>query len=77
MHSPFELLPHGCKGSAGEGRRERRSELPRTAGLPESRAPPPPRLAAESTAEEPARAGGRGGGAAGRRGGAGPGSAPT
>lgn len=61
-HLPFELLPHGCKGSAVEGRRERRSELPRAAGLPESRAPPPPpRLAAESTAEEPARAGRRAG----------------
>lgn len=68
MHLPFELLPHGCKGSAVEGRRERRSELPRAAGLPESRAPPPPRLAAESTAEEPARAGGRAGGRV-RRGG--------
>lgn len=65
-HLPFELLPHGCKGSAVEGRRERRSELPRGAGLPESRPPPPPRLAAESTAEEPARAGGRAGGRAGR-----------
>lgn len=61
MHLPFELLPHGCKGSAVEGRRERRSEFSRAAGLPESRAPPPPRLAAESTAEEPARAGRRAG----------------
>lgn len=38
----FELFPHGCKGSAVWGRRERRSELPRAAGLPESRTPPPP-----------------------------------
>lgn len=84
IHLPFELFPHGCKGSAVGGGRKQRSELSRAAGLPESRAPPPPRLAAESTAEEPALAGGRagrragrGGGAAGRRGGAVLGSAPT
>lgn len=71
-------VPSWWQGSTVWGGQERRSKLPTAAGLPESRAPPPPpRLAAESTAEKPARAGGEGALQADGAGPAGPGSTPT